>query len=56
MLPNEVDMPVAVQEPVYQVEVALAAQHIRAYGNRVPQQSGILLSADIVLEQRSPIF
>jgi membrane fusion protein len=53
VLPNEVDMPVAVQEPVYRVEVALASQHIRAYGNTVPLQSGMLLSADIVLEQRS---
>lgn len=53
VLPNEVDMPVAVQEPVYRVEVALAQQHIRAYGNTVPLQSGMLLSADIVLEQRS---
>lgn len=49
VLPNEVDMPVAVQEPVYRVEVALASQHIRAYGNTVPLQSGMLLSADIVL-------
>ncbi len=53
VLPNEVDMPVAVQEPVYRVEVALDSQHIRAYGNSVPLQSGMLLSADIVLEQRS---
>jgi membrane fusion protein len=53
VLPNEVDMPVAVREPVYRVEVALASQHIRAYGNTVPLQSGMLLSADIVLEQRS---
>lgn len=52
-MPNEIDMPVAVQEPVYRVEVALASQHIRAYGNTVPLQSGMLLSADIVLEQRS---
>lgn len=53
VLPGEVDMPVAVQEPVYRVEVTLDSQHIRAYGNSVPLQSGMLLSADIVLEQRS---
>jgi membrane fusion protein len=53
VLPNEVDMPVAVQEPVYRVEVALDSQQISAYGNTVPLQSGMLLSADIVLEQRS---
>ncbi|MCH8493263.1 MAG: HlyD family efflux transporter periplasmic adaptor subunit [Idiomarina sp.] len=53
VLPGEVDMPVAVQEPVYRVEVTLGSQEIRAYGNSVPLQSGMLLSADIVLEQRS---
>lgn len=55
VLPGEVDMPVAVQEPVYRVQVALGQQEIRAYGNTVPLQSGMLLSADIVLEQRSLI-
>lgn len=53
VLPGEVDMPIAVNEPVYRVEVTLDLQHIRAYGNNVPLQSGMLLSADIVLEQRS---
>ncbi|GGW70301.1 HlyD family efflux transporter periplasmic adaptor subunit [Alishewanella tabrizica] len=53
ILPNEVAMPIAIQEPVYRVAVALDAQEIRAYGNSVPLQSGMLLSADIVLEQRS---
>ncbi|MDX1677993.1 HlyD family secretion protein, partial [Arsukibacterium sp.] len=41
VLPNEVDMPVAVQEPVYRVQVALDSQLIRAYGNTVPLQSGM---------------
>ncbi|WP_337842747.1 HlyD family efflux transporter periplasmic adaptor subunit [Rheinheimera sp.] len=53
VLPNEVDMPVAVQEPVYRVEVQLESQQIRAFNHNVPLQSGMLLSADIVLEQRS---
>ena len=53
ILPNEVDMPIAIQEPVYRVAVALDAQEIRAYGTAFPLQSGMLLSADIVLEQRS---
>lgn len=55
ILPNEVEMPIAIQEPVYRVAVALDAQEIRAYGTTVPLQSGMLLSADIVLEQRSLI-
>ena len=48
-------MPAALQEPVYRVQVALGQQAIRAYGTTVPLQSGMLLSADIVLEQRSLI-
>lgn len=55
VLPGEVDMPVALQEPVYRVQVALGQQEIRAYGTTVPLQSGMLLNADIVLEQRSLI-
>ncbi|MCT8127152.1 efflux RND transporter periplasmic adaptor subunit [Alishewanella sp. BS5-314] len=53
LLPNELEMPVPIQEPVYRVAVALDSQEIRAYGSSVPLQSGMLLSADIVLEQRS---
>lgn len=53
VLPNEVQMPVAIQEPVYRVEATLAAQEIRAYGESMPLQAGMLLSADVVLERRS---
>lgn len=53
VLPNEIDMPIVIQEPVYRVEVTLAMQDIRAYGESMPLQAGMLLSADVVLEQRS---
>lgn len=53
LLPNEVDMPVSLTEPVYQVNVQLDQQQIAAYGDQVPLQAGMLLSADIMLEQRS---
>lgn len=53
LLPNEVSMPVPVNEPVYQVHVKLDSQAVKAYGSEVLLQSGMLLSADIVLEQRS---
>lgn len=53
LLPNEVSTPVPVNEPVYQVHVKLNSQAVKAYGAEVPLQSGMLLSADIVLEQRS---
>jgi membrane fusion protein len=55
LLPGEVEMPFALQEPVYRVEVSLGDQEIRAYGNHVPLQPGMTLSADIVLEERSLI-
>jgi membrane fusion protein len=53
LLPNEVSMPVPVNEPMYQVHVKLDSQAVNAYGSEVMLQSGMLLSADIVLEQRS---
>jgi membrane fusion protein len=53
LLPNEVNMPIPVNEPVYQVHVKLDSQAVKAYGSEVQLQSGMLLSADIVLEQRS---
>jgi membrane fusion protein len=53
LLPNEVSMPVPINEPVYQVHVKLDSQAVNAYGSEVLLQSGMLLSADIVLEQRS---
>lgn len=53
LLPNEVNMPIPVNEPVYQVHVKLESQAVKAYGAEVQLQSGMLLSADIVLEQRS---
>lgn len=53
VLPGEMEMPIAVETPVYRVEVAMAAQQIRAYGQSVPLQPGMTISADIVLEERS---
>ncbi len=53
VLPGEMSLPVNIQEPVYPVEVTLSQQTVQAYGNTMHLQSGMLLSADIVLEQRS---
>jgi membrane fusion protein len=55
LTPGEVEMPINIQEPVYRVEVTLGEQEIRAYGNHVPLQPGMTLSADIVLEERNLI-
>ena len=53
VMPGEIDMPVAINTPVYKVEVAMATQSISAYGQSVPLQPGMTISADIVLEERS---
>lgn len=50
--PNEVTLPVPLQEPVYRVTVALDAQTITAYGTEMPLQAGMVLDADITLDQR----
>jgi membrane fusion protein len=50
--PNEVTLPVSLQEPVYRVTVALAAQTVTAYGAEMPLQAGMVLDADIWLDQR----
>ncbi len=39
-------------EPVYRITVSLASQNIQADGRAVPLQAGMLLEADIALEQR----
>ncbi|WP_419571549.1 HlyD family secretion protein [Rheinheimera sp.] len=53
VLPGDIAMPLSIQEPVYRVEVQLGSQSIRAYNKEMPLQSGMLLSADVVLENRS---
>ena len=51
--PEEVVAAVRVAEPVYRVLVALEAPVMSAYGKEVPLQSGMALTADILLESRS---
>ncbi|MCA1931227.1 HlyD family efflux transporter periplasmic adaptor subunit [Rheinheimera sp.] len=53
LMAQDPDSPVQIQEPVYQVQVQLNQQFIEAYGEQLPLQAGMLLSADIVLEKRS---
>jgi membrane fusion protein len=40
------------QEPVYRVTVALETQTVTAYGTELPLQAGMVLDADIALDQR----
>ncbi len=51
--PNEARIPLPTQEPVYRVRVALDEQFVSAYGKEMPLQSGMSISADIILDKRS---
>ena len=53
LAPDEVDAPIKIQEPVYEVQVALDQQQVRAFGQAMPLQPGMTLNADIVLDRRS---
>ncbi len=55
IVPNEVQLPVAIQEPVYRLRAKLRQQKVRAYGNTFDLKSGMLFEADIMLEQQTLI-
>jgi membrane fusion protein len=54
LAPSEVAIPgVALQEPVFRVRAALARASVDAYGEAISLQPGMLLRADLVIDQRS---
>ena len=53
LAPSELPVPIALNEPVYRVRVALEKQTVDAFSRQLPLQAGMLLSADIVLEERT---
>ncbi len=54
--PTEISIPgLEIKEPVFRVRVALAREDIQAYGEAIPLQPGMVLSADIVFDRRSLI-
>ena len=53
--PNELGVPIEINEPVYRVVVTLDKQSIEAYGKEVPLRVGLLFEADIILENQSLI-
>lgn len=56
LLPNELmNAPVSVKEPMYRVTATLAQADVEAYGKSFPLKSGITLSADVRLSERSLI-
>lgn len=52
LLPQELGVSTQNPEPLYRVEVSLSGQSVRAFGKDIPLQSGMELTADIVLEDR----
>lgn len=55
LLPGEANLPIALDEPVYQVTVQLDSQTVTAYGRFMDLQPGMLLEADIKLDTR-PLY
>ena len=54
--PTEISIPgLKIEEPVFRVRVALAHEDIQAYGEVIPLQPGMLLTADVVFDRRSLI-
>lgn len=53
--PNEVQLPIVLQEPVYRLRAKLTKQQVQAYGQEFELKSGMLFEADIMLEQRTLI-
>lgn len=54
LLPNEVhSAPLSINEPVYLVRASLAVQTVNAYGKEMLLKSGMTLSADVQLSNRS---
>jgi len=51
--PEELQVPVKLEEPVYRVSVTPEKQNISAYGRQFELQAGMLLEASIILEGRS---
>ena len=53
--PNEVQLPVTLNEPVYRLRATLQKQTMNAFGKQLQLKSGMLFEADIMLEKRNLI-
>ncbi|MGJ3231934.1 MAG: HlyD family secretion protein [Oceanicaulis sp.] len=54
--PNEAAIPgLQLAEPVFRVEARLSSAEIEAYGEAIPLQPGLMLSADIIIDERTLI-
>lgn len=53
LIPNELPVPLELNEPVYRIIVSLDEQFVTAYGKKLPLQAGMALEADIILDRQS---
>lgn len=53
LAPAELNVPLDIKEPVYRVRVQLDDEHILAFGKKLDLQTGMTLTANIVLERRT---
>ena len=54
LAPNEVVIQgLSIQEPVYRIRVTMSREAVYAYGEAIPMQPGMLVSAEIVFDRRS---
>lgn len=53
LLPNELAIPMELNEAVYRVTVELNQQDVVAYGKHFPLQAGMSLEADIILDRQT---
>jgi membrane fusion protein len=54
LAPNEVVIQgLSIQEPVYRIRITMSRETVFAYGEAIPMQPGMLVSAEIVFDRRS---
>lgn len=51
--PREINVPLKIEEAVYRIEVVPEGQNVEAFGDRLPLQPGMELTANIILDRRS---
>jgi len=51
--PRELSVPLKIEEAVYRIEVTPDAQTVQAFGDRLPLQPGMTLTANLILDRRS---
>lgn len=51
--PRELDVPLKIDEAVYRIEVEPSKQSVAAYGEALPLQPGMTLTANLILDRRS---